>query len=91
MSKSNVIRIFKRDCGVTPYEYLLELKTATAKALIADTDLPISRIAEKLGMGDVHAFSAMFLKRAGVRPGEYRRLGREHQNIYSGVVGTEKN
>lgn len=73
MSKSNVIRIFKREYGVTPYEYLLELKMETAKLLLRDTDLPIKKIADKLCIADEHYFSAMFLKRVGKRPSEYRK------------------
>ena len=73
MSKSNLIRAFKREYGVTPYEYLLELKIQTAKALLKSTGLPIKRIAEKISISDEHYFSSLFLKRVGMRPGEYRR------------------
>lgn len=73
ISKSNLIRVFKREYGITPYEYLLELKIRTAKALLKSTGLPIKRIAEKICISDEHYFSSLFLKRVGMRPGEYRR------------------
>lgn len=73
MSKSNVIRAFKRSCGVTPYEYLMELRIETAKTLLCDTTLSIKEIAEKLVFFDDNYFSAQFLRRVGMRPGAYRK------------------
>ena len=80
MSKSNVIRLFKKEYGVTPYEYLLELKIETAKALLKDTNLPIKKIADKLCVADEHYFSSLFMKRVGVRPGAYRKM--HHETIF---------
>ena len=73
MSKSNLIRIFKKTYGVTPYEYLIELRMETAKILLRDTKLTIKEIADKLVFFDEHYFSAIFLKKVGIRPGVYRK------------------
>lgn len=73
MSKSNMIRIFKKIYGVTPYEYLIELRLQTAKILLKDTNLTIKEIADKLVFFDEHYFSSIFLKKVGVRPGVYRK------------------
>ncbi|MBE6635043.1 MAG: AraC family transcriptional regulator [Ruminococcaceae bacterium] len=72
MSKSNVIRIFKKKYGVPPYGYLLDMKMEAAKALLRDTDLPIKKIADKLCISDEHYFSTLFTRRVGMRPGAYR-------------------
>ncbi len=72
MSKSNVIRIFKKKYGTPPYNYLLDIKMEAAKALLRDTDLPIKKIADKLCISDEHYFSTLFTKRIGMRPGAYR-------------------
>ena len=77
MSKSNLIRCFKKQYGITPYEYLLGLKIETAKALLCNTELSQGRIAEKLAISDEHYFSTLFKKRTGMRPSEYRRLCKE--------------
>ena len=73
MSKSGLIRSFRRECGVTPYEYLLSLKIKSAKSLLRDTELPVYEIAERLAISDEHYFSAVFKKRTGIRPGAYRK------------------
>ena len=73
MSKSSLIRGFRRATGTTPYEYLLLLKIKAAKALLRDTELPLREIAERLAVSDEHYLSAMFYRRTGVRPGAYRR------------------
>ncbi|MBQ9773776.1 MAG: AraC family transcriptional regulator [Clostridia bacterium] len=72
ISKSNVIRLFKKHYGVTPYEYLLSAKIEAAKILLSTTSLPIKEIADRLCISDEHYFSTLFLRRTGMRPREYR-------------------
>lgn len=73
ISKSNVIRLYKKHYGVTPYEYLLDAKIEAAKTLLASTRLSIREIAERLHISDEHYFSTLFLKRVGTRPGDFRK------------------
>ena len=72
MSKSNLIRVFKRCYGVTPYEYLLSHKIESAKVLLRETKLSVKEIADKVCIADEHYFSTVFYKRVGMRPREYR-------------------
>ncbi|MBQ8551707.1 MAG: AraC family transcriptional regulator [Clostridia bacterium] len=73
ISKSSMIRIFKKHYGMTPYEYLLSAKIESAKLLLASTEMPIREISDKLCISDEHYFSTLFLQRVGIRPREYRR------------------
>lgn len=73
MSKSNVIRIFKKRYGVTPYEYLLTSKIEAAKVMLISTNMSIKDISDKLCITDEHYFSTLFQKRVGMRPSEYRK------------------
>jgi len=73
MSKSNVIRIFKKKYCVTPYEYLLTSKIEAAKVMLVSTQMSIKDISDRLCITDEHYFSTLFQKRVGVRPSEYRK------------------
>jgi AraC-like DNA-binding protein len=72
LSKSNLIRVFKKSYGITPYEYLLSLKISAAKLLLKDTKMTVREISDRLCISDEHYFSSLFLKKVGMRPREYR-------------------
>ena len=69
-------KLFSREFGITPYAYQLVCKMQTAKSLLADTDISVGEIAEKLGYTDIHYFSNLFQKKCGCRPTEYRKSRR---------------
>lgn len=72
-SPSQAIRIFRREFGMTPVDYLLGRRIETAKLLLQNTNMQIKEIAYKLNFADEHYFSNYFKKRVGLAPGEYRR------------------
>lgn len=69
-------KLFSREFNTTPYAYQLERKMQTAKSLLADTNLSVGEIAEKLGYSDIHYFSNLFYKKCGCRPSIYRKSRR---------------
>jgi AraC family transcriptional regulator of arabinose operon len=71
-SPSQAIRIFKKQFGTTPYDYLLGKRIETAKLLLRNTNLPVKEIAYRLNFADEHYFSNYFKKRAGTSPAKYR-------------------
>lgn len=73
MSKANVIRVFKKSFGITPYRYLLDQKIESAKILLKETNIPIKAISERLCITDEHYFSELFKKHTGVSPKKYRK------------------
>ena len=72
LSKSQIIRSFKKLYGTTPYSYLLGLKLDVAKILLRDTGMKIKEISDRLAISDEHYFSATFRQRVGISPREYR-------------------
>lgn len=74
-SESQTIRIFKNAYGITPYTYILDKKISLAKKLLADTNLSVKQIADKLCFADEYYFSNLFKSKAGVTPSSYRKNG----------------
>lgn len=72
-SVSQTIRIFKRDWGVTPYQYLLDKRIQLAKLLLANSVKSVKEIAYELGFTDEFYFSDIFKKKTGVSPSIFRR------------------
>ncbi len=72
-SQSQAIRIFKKNFGITPYEYALRRKIQVASQLLKSTRMPIREIASYVGFSNEHYFSISFKAHTGTTPGKYRR------------------
>jgi AraC family transcriptional regulator len=73
MSVDHFSRMFKRSTGVSPHQYLCNLRLERAKLLLADDRAPIIEIAYEVGFSNPSQFSAFFRKRTGLSPSAYRR------------------
>ena len=71
-SQEHIIRIFKKNYGITPHRYILESKIRLAMIMLKTTDMRIDEIAEKLNFSDSHHFSTQFKKLMGYKPSLYR-------------------
>lgn len=72
-TKTHLIRVFRAEYNVTPYEYILARKLRLAKDLLINTSLPIAEISSYLNFCDAHYFTNFFRSRAGMSPREYRK------------------
>jgi AraC-like DNA-binding protein len=77
MSRSNLIRVFKKYKGVTPYQFLLDQRIEIAKALLLTTEISVKGISDKLGFADEHYFSHLFKEKVGAPPLKYKSKKRE--------------
>lgn len=68
-----VVKLFRRQCGITPMAYLAELRLAQSAAALADLTRSIREIALASGFPDANYFSRAFRRHYGVSPSEYRR------------------
>ena len=73
MSESSFYARFREITGVTPNEYLMNLRLANACNLLMDKELSISEIAARCGFYDSNYFIRLFKKKQGVTPGLFRR------------------
>lgn len=71
-SRRNLVRKFKANTGVTPIEYLQNVRIEKAKKLLERTDRNISEIINETGYTDPKSFRKIFLKLVGISPKEYR-------------------
>lgn len=67
---------FKSVMGFGPIAYVTQCRVRIAKTLLADSDLSLDRIAERVGYSDTNAFNRAFKREAGSAPGAYRRSSR---------------
>lgn len=72
-SISQTIRIFKKEYGITPYEYTLIRRIEIAKLMLKNTNLKVKDISVQAGFADEHYFSLIFRRRTGFTPMQYRK------------------
>lgn len=72
ISSSCFNRKFRNEIGITPIEYLIEVRIEHAKTLLKRKNIPITDIAMRCGFGSNSHFSSCFHNRLGVTPTEYR-------------------
>ena len=64
---------FKEETGISPGEWIIELRIKKAKRLLKTTDFSVKDIANSVGIGDSLYFSRLFRRKIGFSPTEYRR------------------
>ena len=74
VNEDYLTRIFHREIGVSPWEYLSLYRVHAAKELLISTALPVRDIAAETGFQDPAYFSRVFRKAAGMSPGDFRKL-----------------
>ncbi|UJR83168.1 helix-turn-helix domain-containing protein [Sandaracinus amylolyticus] len=72
VSEAHFARSFKEAFGVPPHRYLLTLRIERAKALLRDTDLPITEIAFRTGWKSLGTFGRTFRDVTDESPGDFR-------------------
>ncbi len=73
LSRSHFARLFKEMEGMSPRDYLEDLRLRRALSLLYSRTLTVKEIAYSCGIPDVNYFCRLFRKHTGMSPGEYRR------------------
>jgi len=72
VSQAHFARSFKSAFGVPPHRYLLTRRLERAKALLRDTDTPVTEIAFQTGWNSLGTFGRTFRDVLGASPSELR-------------------
>lgn len=70
VSEAHFARSFKEAFGIPPHRYLLSRRIERAKALLRETDLPITDIAFQTGWSSLGTFGRTFRDVTGESPGD---------------------
>ena len=73
VSEAHFARSFKEAFGVPPHRYLLTRRIERAKALLRDSEMPITDIAFQTSWNSLGTFGRIFRDIAGESPGELRK------------------
>ena len=73
LSLSRYNTVFREVTGISPSDYIKQLRLNAACELLLSTDLPINEIGETVGYPNQCFFSKMFKRNIGVTPTEYRQ------------------
>ncbi len=66
--------LFKKVEGEGFAKYLISFRMEKAKALLRETNIPVSKICQQVGYNDLKHFTHTFEKATGVKPTVYRKM-----------------
>lgn len=72
ISEKHFCKVFKKQYGIPPQEFLINIRMQKAKQLLKTTNLRIKEVAGSVGFSSQLNFSAAFKKRFNQSPTEYR-------------------
>lgn len=73
LSPFHFARLFKKLTGVTPHNYLAQIRIEQAKHLLGDANLSITEVGSRVGYLSASHFSQAFRMATGTTPREFRK------------------
>jgi transcriptional regulator GlxA family with amidase domain len=77
MSARNFERVFTREVGTTPSQYVLQMRVEAARRQLERTDIGLKQVAATAGFGSVDVMRRAFVRLLGITPRRYREFA-EH-------------
>ena len=77
MSVRNFERVFTREVGTTPSQYVLQVRVEAARRQLERTDRGLKHVASAAGFGSIDVMRRAFVRRLGITPRRYRELAGE--------------
>ena len=76
-SPFHFLRLFKQVFGETPHQYLIRRRLDRAKALLLQSNLPVTEICYAVGFESLGSFSTLFRREVGLPPAQFRKAKRQ--------------
>lgn len=76
ITKYYLIRLFKKEFGISPMRYISKKKVERSQLLLITSDKPVKEVAYTMGYSDHSYFIRLFKKLVGLTPLEYRQTMR---------------
>lgn len=73
LSTGHFTRAFRSSYGVSPHQFIIEKRIARATAMLRQSSMSITEIAQATGFSSASHFGAQFRKRLGISPVAFRR------------------
>lgn len=73
MTPGHLIRLFRRDEGVTPMQYVWRCRIERSQVLLAHTGLTVAEVARRCGFKDAHHFARAIKQSTGKTPSQIRK------------------
>jgi transcriptional regulator GlxA family with amidase domain len=77
MSARNFSRVFRREVGTTPAEFVETTRVDAARRALESTDLPLKRVAARCGFSGPDGLRHAFCRRVGMTANRYRAMFRD--------------
>lgn len=74
MSVRNFERVFTREVGTTPSQYVLQMRVEAARRQLERTDRGLKYVAAAAGFGSIDLMRRAFVRLLGITPRRYREL-----------------
>lgn len=81
LSSSHLIRLFRKETGLTPLQYVNLKKMEKAQLMLLTSDTPVKNIILQLGFSDPSYFDRLFRRQLGMTPLQYRERNRDGQPL----------